>query len=146
MALPECVDLGGEEPASFGICPVDYYVPSSSWDEQDADQIDGAWGFVAGCIWCDDSTWKIQFLDLARASQGVVLRDARFGHLELAPSQRLRDAIDPLTYDPAAGSREVGIAHLVRYSIDKLDAREHLRRRIAELQQQLALFERADER
>src|SRR5437879_4404709 len=28
MELPSCRDLGGEEPDSYGFCPVDYYVPS----------------------------------------------------------------------------------------------------------------------
>lgn len=27
MSLPDCVDLGGEEPAALGFCPVDYLVP-----------------------------------------------------------------------------------------------------------------------
>ena len=27
MALPSCADLGGEEPADAGFCPVDFYVP-----------------------------------------------------------------------------------------------------------------------
>src|SRR5579863_2747108 len=28
MTLPSCQDIGGEEPNSYGFCPVDYYVPS----------------------------------------------------------------------------------------------------------------------
>src|ERR1700740_455576 len=28
MRLPDCNDLGGEEPASDGFCPVEYYVPA----------------------------------------------------------------------------------------------------------------------
>jgi hypothetical protein len=32
----------------------------------------------------DDSSWKVQYLDLSRVQQGVVRRDERFGYLELA--------------------------------------------------------------
>lgn len=55
MELPSCRDLGGEEPHSTGFCPVEYYVPPGK-----------DFGFVAGCVWGDDSSWKIQFLDLSR--------------------------------------------------------------------------------
>ena len=62
MALPSCEDLGGEEPADAGFCPVDFYVPEPGM------------GFVAGCIWGDDSSWKVQFLDLQEADKGIVKR------------------------------------------------------------------------
>lgn len=50
-------------------------------------------GFVAGCYWGDDSSWKIQYLDLSRAHQGVVRRDERFGYIVLPPTLGLADAI-----------------------------------------------------
>ena len=51
-------------------------------------------GFVAGCVWGDDSTWKIQYLDLSRVEEGVIRREERFGYIELPRSVSLRDAID----------------------------------------------------
>jgi hypothetical protein len=82
MALPSCEDLGGEEPADAGFCPVDFYVPEPGM------------GFVAGCIWGDDSSWKVQFLDLQEADKGIVKRDDRFGHLELADGWSLERAVE----------------------------------------------------
>jgi hypothetical protein len=47
--------------------------------------------FVAGCIWGDDSTWKLETIDLSRVHEGVISRTARFGHLQLAG--RLDEAV-----------------------------------------------------
>lgn len=55
-------------------------------------------GFVSGCIWGDDSTWKIQFLDLSQAEKGVLKRDERFGYIVLPEDMRLKDAIDMYDY------------------------------------------------
>jgi hypothetical protein len=51
-------------------------------------------GFIAGCVWGDDSTWKIQYLDLSRVEEGIIRREERFGFIELPRSVLLRDAID----------------------------------------------------
>ncbi len=149
-------NIGGEEPASGGFCPVEFYVPdcrqhisqeftgsgevitdwssplvslpvgseflknptthrgraklrgpdgaylqtehSWVWGEQQ-DYESGLFkyppihGFVAGCIWGDDSSWKIQYLDLSRVEEGIIQRDERFAYIELPRSVMLRDAI-----------------------------------------------------
>ena len=82
MELPSCQDIGGETPHPNGFCPVEFYVPPGK-----------NFGFVAGCVWGDDSSWKIQFLDLSRATEGIVIRDDRFGYLELPDNVPLADAI-----------------------------------------------------
>ena len=51
-------------------------------------------GFVAGCVWGDDSSWKIQYLDLSRADQGKLVREARFGYIELPSRLNLDAAIE----------------------------------------------------
>jgi hypothetical protein len=150
-------DIGGEEPASGGFCPVEFYVPDyrehvsqeycgtgqaiTDWnvpfdslpkgceftklqgthrgrpklrgsDGQFLEAENGGWvwgdqgdyesgwvkyppdhGFVAGCIWGDDSSWKIQHLDLSRVEEGIIERDERFGYVPLPRLVRLRDAI-----------------------------------------------------
>jgi hypothetical protein len=79
------------------------------WEPKDADllerTVDGCayrplgpltyvpFGFVAGCYWGDDSSWKVQYLDLSRAHQGVVKRDERFGYIVLPTRLGLADAI-----------------------------------------------------
>lgn len=55
-------------------------------------------GLVAGCIWGDDGTYKLQVFDLSRASDGVIPRDDRFGYLELV-DQPLPDAVTLKFYD-----------------------------------------------
>lgn len=92
-----------------GFCPVGFYVPdwwdihdgtrlfagSLSWRPLDHEWPTGQFGFVWGCVWGDDSSWKVQYLDLSRVSEGVVSRDDRFGYLRLAmdPERDVRDVI-----------------------------------------------------
>jgi hypothetical protein len=86
-----------EEPlSSMGFCPVGFYVPDW-WDLHDESIIPGSeywsadrewssgdFGFVWGCVWGDDSSWKVQHLDLTRIQSGVIRREERFGYVELA--------------------------------------------------------------
>lgn len=106
MSLPDCVDLGGEEVASNGFCPTDFYVPRIEilhvvpkdervegqdpyWEEVRY----GQFAFVAGCVWGDDTSYKIQYLDLSRVSEGIIVREEKFGYLELPSFMDLKDAI-----------------------------------------------------
>ncbi|MGK9231600.1 hypothetical protein KXS07_08210 [Inquilinus limosus] len=133
MKLPDCTDLGGEDPDPGGFCPVELYVPrykkvvrkdptgreeETWWFESDAEGhsrqetdrygcswIFGPWqslttGFVAGCVWGDDSTWKLEVIDLSRAAEGVISRSARFGHVQLAKGMSLADSIRLDRYMP----------------------------------------------
>jgi len=90
MTLPNCKDIGGEEPHAGGFCPVDYFVPYND----PARGLDGTFGFIAGCIWGDDSTWKIQYLDLSRINEGIFTREAKFGYVSLPRELNLEKAID----------------------------------------------------
>ena len=97
MELPSCKDIGGEEPDGDGFCPVDFYVPCGPLTYY-------PFGFVAGCIWADDSSWKIQYLDLSDVERGVIKRDARFGYIEMPHHMNLKDCIRMDNYgkDPEA--------------------------------------------
>lgn len=97
------LDLGSgtviaEEIDSYGdgFCPVGFYVPDW-WDVNDASIIPGSeywnadrewpngdFGFVWGCQWGDDGSWKVQYLDLSQVQKRLVRREERFGYLELA--------------------------------------------------------------
>lgn len=161
MSLPDCTDLGGEEPDAHGFCPMEYLVPQlcgevldpadpqpmvanhdadrwalkvplgSShtryyWPDADdhpspdptlkaaylaekakSHKLSDEWrernpivtrfapyGLVGGCVWGDDSSVKVQFLDLSRAAEGVLVRDDRFGYLELPAGVGLAAACD----------------------------------------------------
>lgn len=105
--------VASEKPAGNGFCPVGFYVPDW-WDVHDDsipagshflvesnERPDGSFGFVWGCHWGDDSSWKVQYLDLSKVSEGVIARDNRFGYVELAaignnPSEFIR-------YEPEGG-------------------------------------------
>lgn len=116
MTLPDCRDIGGEEPHSNGFCPVELYVPryrvtqyqhpgksvSESWafesNAEAARDAIGPWhaldtAFVAGCIWGDDSSWKLQAFDLSRVDEGIIRRDERFGHLAIVDGFPLAAAL-----------------------------------------------------
>lgn len=90
-------EVVAEEPIEAGgFCPVGFHVPDW-WDVHDDSIIPGsehwgehmewptgAFGFVWGCAWGDDSSWKVQHLDLSRVAEGVIARDERFGYVPLA--------------------------------------------------------------
>jgi hypothetical protein len=59
---------------------------------------DYPFGFVAGCVWGDDSSWKIQYLDLSAVEKGEIRRDARFGYIEMPSGISLKQAIDLVDY------------------------------------------------
>lgn len=101
LRLPECEDIGGEKPDGTGFCPVEYYVPCE--DDAAATTETGLYvecGFVAGCVWGDDSSWKIQYLDLSQAGGGRLKRDERFGYIRLPAKTSLAGAISTHPYDP----------------------------------------------
>jgi hypothetical protein len=50
-------------------------------------------GFVAGCLWGDDNSWKLEVFDLSHVHEGRLERTARFGHLELANGLTLAEAV-----------------------------------------------------
>jgi hypothetical protein len=124
MALPSCKIIGGEPKVEeHGFCPVEFHVPNyirrksgkGTWyyDEQiDVDEWrvtkeDEAsfhhfdFGFVAGCIWGDDTSWKVQHLDLSRVDEGIVTRTEKFGYVWLGPKVKLSNAVNILMFgDP----------------------------------------------
>lgn len=51
-------------------------------------------GFVSGCYWGDDSSWKVQFLDLSNADKGIIKRDDRFEYWELPYNLTIKEAVN----------------------------------------------------
>jgi|SRR5581483_5877941 len=94
-----------EEPDAAGFCPVGFYVPdwwdihenavergslpgSRGWTLDHEWPSRGEFGFVWGCIWGDDSSWKVQYLDLSRIREGELRREERFGYTILETGER----------------------------------------------------------
>jgi len=115
------LDVCGEDPSGFGFCPVEFYVPlirkyKIKLDEPDKDYLDytvdakndsieshrkdtilesetyNDLGFVAGCIWGDDSTWKIEALDLSQVPNKIT-RIQPFGYSTLPDANDLKESI-----------------------------------------------------
>jgi len=166
LELPSCRDIGGEEPASGGFCPVDFFVPyyidlelgvgdkaprrfrkqMPAPEELEPRTVKVTWppaagvtervedhvyrpvgpltyhpfGFVAGCVWGDDSSWKLQYLDLSRAADGILRREERFGYLELPDNVTLDRAVDLIDYQSDPGedyAHQVSITVVKRFDI-----------------------------
>lgn len=57
-------------------------------------------GFVSGCYWGDDSSWKIGYLDLSGIpKKKIIKKPYKFGELHLPDGMKLRDAIEFYFYD-----------------------------------------------
>ena len=126
-----------------GFCPVDFYVPvyrkvtfpeslgktgkplegwltgDKCFDVKNDKSVPGPiqycdFGFVAGCIWGDDSSWKIEFLDLSQVEKGIIRRDDRFGYIELPAKMNLKEAIDMSTWEP--NHPWLGVTHTTRWN------------------------------
>jgi hypothetical protein len=101
-----------EGPQGGGFCPVGFYVPDW-WDVHDDSIIPGSeywgdhmewpvgdFGFVWGCQWGDDSSWKLQYIDLRHAQDGVITRDERFGYVPLATGHYVSPCFAPHRAQP----------------------------------------------
>jgi len=65
--------------------------------------------FVAGCYWGDDSSYKIQYIDVSRIDEGIIKRDDRFGYIALP---------DTLTLDKAIQTEYLDESGRIKISID----------------------------
>jgi hypothetical protein len=120
LGLPDCKHICDE--VKTGFCPTSYYVPKyriynhlyekpyitadiEEFAELDADNepyIEGytSFGFVAGCVWGDDTSWKIEMLDLSKAPEGIITRSQPFGYCGLPARMSLADCILVKWYEP----------------------------------------------
>jgi hypothetical protein len=121
--------IATEEPSAWGFCPTGFCVPDW-WDLHSGSVLPGSlhwnadyefprgdFGFVWGCIWGDDSSWKVQYLDLSRIEQGEIRRDDRFGYLELATHPKL-DAKEFIHCSCEDGKRSVTFSLLKSFDLD----------------------------
>jgi hypothetical protein len=138
MELPSCKDIGGEGGDSWGFCPTDYWVPPLHYCESPCEPScprfnspehtpdytkpcickneeyiwhfpDRIHGFVAGCIWGDDASWKCEYLDLSQADEGIIKRDDRFGYIEMPSALNLDKAIRLEAYDRGKQSLTIAV-------------------------------------
>lgn len=126
MRLPSCEIIARE---AGGFCPVDFYVPyeEASLPQYNEDGsvhfqyfgIPGNFGFVAGCYWGDDWSWKIQYLDLSRIEEGILTREEKFGYIWIPTSMSLKAAIDMSWYEDVIYEGEDDSNHCVAITSGK---------------------------
>ena len=122
--------VAAETPSPDGFCPVGFYVPdwwdlhdgtvlpgSMSWRPEDHEWPNGDFGFVWGCVWGDDSSWKVQYLDLTDVAHGVIRRDDRFGYVKLATDAE-REARRFIRCSSWQGRRRVELVVEQDYELD----------------------------
>lgn len=105
-------DWWGEEPSGMGFCPTEFWVPlgfRSSFTSKDGTEhhfptwfdsdykteeefsgeaagkpfVWATYGFLSGCYWGDDSSWKLRYIDFSEIENKVVKIQERFGYWEL---------------------------------------------------------------
>lgn len=123
MSLPDCKDIGGEEPKGNGFCPVEYYVPQVCQSKVDENGKHHFWyefapfGFVSGCVWGDDSSWKVQYLDLTNLQKGEIKRDQRLGYIALPESVKLSDAFGDEIFDESQRAKTPDTEHTYQFDV-----------------------------
>lgn len=122
MSLPDCADIGGEEPDSGGFCPTDYLVP----DESVVGDLAGRFGLMHGCHWA--CPYQIQFLDLTRAEEGVIVRsDLLTPSIDLPnrPGVRIADMLEVLRNN--AGGLGMRLRVDLQFHLAAMDERVEVR-------------------
>lgn len=122
MKLPSCEDWCGEEPNGFGFCPTGYHIPLiESWE--DPNKFSHApFGFVSGCVWGDDGSWKVEFLDLSKIPERQLKRESKFGYAELLGGSKelpLMVRVDDENDEEDSKTWTVEIAVMHRFRLDK---------------------------
>jgi len=97
-------DIGGEDHHPYGFCPAEFHFVYD--DESDDEDPNPSFALVAGCIWGDDTSWKIQYIDIDRIEEGIITRDDRFGYIQLPEALKLKDAVSYYSDD------QIHIAHV----------------------------------
>jgi len=60
-------------------------------------------GFLSGCVWGDDSSWKLRYIDLTKVPEKILEITDKFGYWELPNDKELRDCINFSGWEPGHG-------------------------------------------
>jgi len=120
-------DWCGEESSSIGFCPVEIYVPKynkysiigegeyytvdteyKTCAEFIAEQEDKnfvevkycSFGFLCGCVWGDDSDWKLLYINLSKVANKELEISDKFGYWELPSNMILKECINMRGWEP----------------------------------------------
>jgi hypothetical protein len=83
---------------------VDYEKESEFINEtKDVDYQDTTYcefGFMSGCVWGDDTSWKIRYIDLSKISERQISITEKFGYWEMPDGLKLKQCIDMSGWEP----------------------------------------------
>jgi hypothetical protein len=57
-------------------------------------------GFLCGCVWGDDTSWKIRYIDLKSVPDKVLSITDKFGYWSMPRSLSLKECIDMTSWEP----------------------------------------------
>ena len=57
-------------------------------------------GFMSGCVWGDDTSWKLQYIDLSKILEKKLIITDKFGYWELPHKLNLKECINVSDWDP----------------------------------------------
>lgn len=57
-------------------------------------------GFLCGCHWGDDSSWKIRYIDLSKIPEKSLLITDKFGYWEMPESLSLKQCVNMNAWEP----------------------------------------------
>ena len=57
-------------------------------------------GFLSGCVWGDDSSWKLLYIDLSKVPNKELVISDKFGYWELPDNMKLKECIDMSNWEP----------------------------------------------
>lgn len=57
-------------------------------------------GFLSGCIWGDDTSWKLLYIDLSKVSDKELVISDKFGYWELPSTLKLKNCINMSNWEP----------------------------------------------
>ena len=107
-----------------GFCPTEYYVPRLKYVDDNMYFADcdfeteqkfideskslgnvvkdtyATFGFLSGCVWGDDTSWKLQYIDLSKIEDKIITITEKFGYWVLPGNLKLTDCIDMTSWEP----------------------------------------------
>jgi hypothetical protein len=57
-------------------------------------------GFLCGCHWGDDTSWKIRYMDLSQVPEKILTISEKFGYWQMPPTLTLRECVDMSGWEP----------------------------------------------
>jgi hypothetical protein len=57
-------------------------------------------GFLCGCVWGDDTSWKMRYMDLSKVPEKILEITDKFGYCELPRELTLRECVHMDSWEP----------------------------------------------